>query len=133
MKQLRKKYAINTVETKSVDIPKAAEYTNCADDRPQLMGCDNPFEKTQMATVEKAKLWQQMLPAKIWLQNVKEKDNDGLGKEIKDQVEPIKAEESPERQGLGANGSNPKLAFNRSILKRKAIIRKTQERFNRLC
>ena len=132
MKQLRKKYAINTVETKSVDVlSKAAEYTNCADDRPQLVGSDHPFEKTQMATVEKAKLWQQMLPAKIWLQNMKEKDNDGLGKGIKGQVEPVKAQESPE--GLGANVSKPKLAFNRSILKRKAIIRKTQERFNRLC
>ena len=134
MKQLRKKYAINsTVETKSVDIPKAAENTNCEDDRPQLVDSDNPFEKTQLATVEEAKLWQQMLPAKIWLQNVKEKDSDGFDKGFKGQVEPVKSEESPDRQELGANGSNPKLAFNRSILKRKAIIRKTQERFDRLC
>ena len=62
------------------------------------MGSDNPFEKTQMATVEEAKLWQKMITVKIWLQNVKEKDSNGLGKGIKGQVEPVKAEESPDRQ-----------------------------------
>ena len=51
MKQLRKKYGINNPgETKSVD--KAAGYTDRADDRRRLVGSDNPFEKTQVASVE---------------------------------------------------------------------------------
>ena len=53
MKQLRKKYGINNPgETKSVDISKAAGYTDRADDRRRLVGSDNPFEKTQVASME---------------------------------------------------------------------------------
>ena len=50
MKQLRKKYGINT-DIKSVDISKAG-YKDRADDRRRLVGSDNPFEKTQMASME---------------------------------------------------------------------------------
>ena len=53
MKQLRKKYGINNPgETKSVDISKAAGYTDRADDRRRLVVSDNPFEKTQVASME---------------------------------------------------------------------------------
>ena len=59
------------------------------------------------------------------------KDGDGLGKEGDGRVEPVKAEERPERQGLGANVFNSKLTFGISS-QRKEIIKKTQERFSNL-
>ena len=59
------------------------------------------------------------------------KDGDGLGKGNEGRTEPIKAEERPNRQGLGANNSVSKLAFNPSS-KRMELNKKTQERFNSL-
>lgn len=50
MNQLRKKYGIGT-ESKSIDISKAG-YTDRADDRRRVVGSDNPFEKTQVASTE---------------------------------------------------------------------------------
>ena len=59
------------------------------------------------------------------------KDGDGLGKEGDGRVEPVKAEERPERQGLGTNVFNTKLTFGISS-QRKESIKKTQERFSNL-
>ena len=50
MKQLRKKYGINT-ESKSIDISLAGYYDR-ANERRRVVGSDNPFEKTQVASTE---------------------------------------------------------------------------------
>ena len=60
------------------------------------------------------------------------KEQDGLGKGSDGITEPIKAEERPERQGLGAIASNSKFSFGLSSSQRKERLKKTQERFDSL-
>ena len=96
--------------------------------RRQTVGSDNPYEKTQVASTEESIASSnkgfKMLKKMGW------KDGDGLGKEKKGRVEPVKVEERPERQGLGATGGGLVLFKNQQ--KRLDVLRKTQQRFENL-
>lgn len=127
LKQLRKKYGIGNREGLEESTAKG-NYTDRAEDRRKTKGSDNPYEKTVIASTEQA------IPKKNkgfkMLEKMGWKDGVGLGKDNSGRVEPVNVEQRAERSGLGAQFSVP--AVPQAVLAKATVMRKTQERFNKL-
>ena len=129
LKQIKKKYGLSKQDSDSL-AAKNPDYNDRANERRRIVGSDNPYEKTQVASTNESiastNKGFKMLAKMGW------KDGDGLGKEGKGRVEPVKAEERPERQGLGANNFSGNTVPLKSQQKKLDVLKKTQERFEKL-
>lgn len=125
MRVMKKKYGLRGEDERistNEDIEK--KYGDRAKKRRKEFGSDNPYEKTETASldkaIEKSNKGFKMLSKMGW------KEGDGLGSTVEGRKEPVKVEMRNERAGLGSD-QGPKIDL--KMKKKSEVWKKAQERF----
>lgn len=125
MKALKKKYALSYSDQSGV---LSSEYKDRAENRRLVVGSDNPYEKTEVASTEIALTNRnkgfKMLEKMGWT------EGHGIGKTT-GLIEPIQPESSVGRSGFGSTVI-PEPETTPDEVNRKKILGITQNRFNKL-
>uniref|UniRef100_A0A0K2SWY4 Angiogenic factor with G patch and FHA domains 1like [Bombus impatiens] n=1 Tax=Lepeophtheirus salmonis TaxID=72036 RepID=A0A0K2SWY4_LEPSM len=130
MNELKKKYGLkgSDMETNESNVSGGA-YVDRAEERRKKVGSDNPYEKTEVASLEKSldsrNKGFNMMSKMGW------KEGEGLGKDSAGRSEPVPIEERKVRAGLGSDAQVPTLDM-KAQAKKSEVWKKTQERYNKL-